>query len=242
MTDPTLARPGCLTLACADLDARPLFWTDPDRSRHGYEPQAAECVAKAMGLRVHWQFLRWAQFPPALERGEVDAIWCGSAITEERRRVFDYSLPYAVFDEAVLIRRGEPIRGPADLAGRRVGAIAASTNMRLAERWPAGERVGFDGSSEDVFAEMVQALREGRIDALIDDEPAFGGLAADPRYEVAWVEPTRNAWGAAMRKGSEALRAALDEALVRVIADGSLATVWSRWFPDNAFPLPAETR
>jgi polar amino acid transport system substrate-binding protein len=226
-----------LTLACAEMDARPLFWNDPDGTRYGYEPEAAAAVAARMGLGLRWEFRIWSAFRAALEAGEVDAIWCGSAITPERRAVFDYSRPYAVFGEGVLVRRGEGIAGPADLRGLRVGAIAASTNMALAESWPGvGELVEFDGSSDDVFAEMVAALRARRIDALVDDEPAFGAFD-EGDLELGFVVATENAWGAALRPGSDALRAALDEAIAAVVADGTLAGIWSRWFPRTRFPL-----
>ena len=149
---------GRLTLCCADMDARPLFWTAPDGTRDGYEPGAAAAVAAALGLELVWEFRRWDRFAGALAGGEVDAIWCGSAITDERRTVFSYSRPYAAIDEAVLVRADSGIRLLADLRGRRVGAIVASTNMRLAETFGAAELVGFDGSSDDVFAEMVAAV------------------------------------------------------------------------------------
>ena len=45
-----MTRPGALALCCSDMPAPPLFWTEADGSRHGYEPAAARAVAEAMGL------------------------------------------------------------------------------------------------------------------------------------------------------------------------------------------------
>ena len=194
---------GRLTLCCADLDARPLFWTEPDGTRDGYEPDAAACVAAALGLELVWEFRRWDRFAGALADGEVDAIWCGSAITEERRKVFSYSRPYAAIDEAVLVR-ADSESTPRGAARTRVGAIVASTNMRLAESFGAAELVGFDGSSDDVFAEMVAAVDSGAIDAMVDDEPAFGAQLASGDFRIAHVAETQNAWGAACRLGDDA--------------------------------------
>ncbi len=49
-----------------------------------------------------------------LADGECDGIWCGSAITPERERRFLYTRPYAVFDEAVVVRAGDSV----DVRGR----------------------------------------------------------------------------------------------------------------------------
>ena len=199
-----LVTEGVLTLCCADMDARPLFWTTSSGGRDGLEPAAARLAAEHAGLGLAWEFRRWDRFRSALEVGEVDAIWCGSAITEERRTVFDYSRPYAAFDEAVLVLSGSPIRSLDDLRGARVGAIVASTNMRLAETFGAAELVAFDGSSDDVFAEMIDAVRSGLIDAFVDDEPAFGGAVAGGEFRIAHIAETQNPWGAACRKGDVA--------------------------------------
>ncbi|MEZ5445800.1 MAG: ABC transporter substrate-binding protein [Gammaproteobacteria bacterium] len=231
-----LANDGALTLICADLDARPLFWTEADRRRHGYEPAVAAAAAGAMGLTLRWQFRRWAEFVPSLQAGEADAIWCGCAITAEREQSFLFSRPYAIFDEAVLVRRGAGVSSPSDLRGRQVGAIAGSTNMDLARGWGDCELVAFDGTSDDVFREMIDALRSGRIDAVVDDEPAFGGLSEDPELETAFVAATGNRWGAAMRPDARDLKRRLDAAIGAVVDSGELAAIWRAWFPRK--PLP----
>ena len=235
MAQPTVA-PGRLTLICADLDARPLFWTDPDGKRHGYEPAVAAAVAAELGLELRWKYLRWADFIPCLQAGEADAIWCGAAITPERERSLLFSLPYAVFDESVLVRAGDPVAGPDDLRGRRVGAIAGSTNMALAESWSGCKRVAFDGSSDDVFAEMIAVLSSGEVDAVVDDEPAFGGLLADPDLSLAFTVATGNRWGAALRRDATSLKQALDEALQTLRASGRLQATWHDWLPSLDWP------
>ncbi len=229
-------KPGYLTLICADLDARPLFWTAPGRTRHGYEPEIAAAVASRMELEIEWKFLRWADFTPALEAGEADAIWCGCAITPARSERFLFSRPYAIFHESVLVRRADPIFGVEDLRGRRVGAIAGSTNLALAQSWPGCEPVAFDGTCDDVFGEMIEALRSGAIDAVVDDEPAFGGVLADPAFKLAFTVPTGNRWGAAMRADRSRLKRAIDAALGILIVSGRLRRIWQQNLPRIDYP------
>lgn len=231
---PATVVPGVLTLACSSLPAPPLFWTDPDGSRHGYEPEAAEAVAAWLGLELRWVFAQWSDLAGVVEEGRCDGIWCGSAITPEREARFTYTRPYAVFDESVVVRADDPAASAVDLAGRRVGAIAGSTNLALAETFGGVTCVPFDGATDDVLGDMLAALRAGAVDAVVDDDVAFLELGrTHPDLRVAFTVPTRNRWGCALRLGSLTLRDALDEA----IAAADLRAVWERWLPGLAFPL-----
>ena len=226
--------PGVLTLCCSDMAAPPLFWTEADGTRHGYEPDAAAAVAEASGLELRWIFRQWADFARALADGECDGIWCGSAITAERERRFLYTRPYAVFDESVVVRTGDAVGAPSDLRGRRVGAIAASTNMALAETFDGAECVPFDGVTDDVFGDMLRALQIGEVDAVVDDDVAFMGLErTHPDLRVAFTVRTRNRWGCALRLGDDQLKQMLDDA----IAQADLPSVWRHWLPSLACPL-----
>jgi polar amino acid transport system substrate-binding protein len=223
--------PGVLTLCCTSLACPPLFWSDADGSRHGYEADAAAAVAAASGLELRWIFRQFSAFREALQARECDAIWCGSAITPERREIFSYSRPYAVFSESVVVRPDSPARGPDELAGMRVAAIAGSTNMALARTFSGVKLIDFDGYSDDILGDMLDALRTGKVDAVVDDDVVF--LAPDPTIRVAFTAPSRNAWGAACRKGDDALVALLDDA----IACSDLRAVWERCLPTLPFPL-----
>lgn len=225
---------GTLTLCCSDMAAPPLFWTEADGTRYGYEPGAALAVAEALGLELRWIFRQWADFARTLAERECDGIWCGSAITPERERRFLYTQPYAVFDESVVVRAGDAVAAASDLRNRRVGAIAGSTNMALAETFEGAECVPFDGVTDDVFGDMLRALQMGLVDAVVDDDVAFLGLDRTyPDIRVAFTVATRNAWGCALRLGDEELKEALDDA----IAHADLPAVWRQWLPTLVYPL-----
>lgn len=227
----------CLELICIDASCPPLFTRSGSGPREGYEPDAATLAATKMGRRVSWVFRTWREMIPTLLDGGGDAIWCCQAITDARRRVVDFSRPYAVFDESVITRAESGIRTTEDLRGRRVGAIAASSNMALAETFAGAAVVSFDGSSADILGEMIAALRQGTVDAVVDDDVALLPLASDPDLEVAFTVPTRNPWGVAVAKDRGELRVELDEAIAAAIADGGIERAWQRWMPELSFPL-----
>jgi polar amino acid transport system substrate-binding protein len=202
----------------------------------GYEPAAIELVAERMGREVEWVIRPWAQMVPTLQAGDGDVIWCGQGVTEDRSRLVDFTYPYAIFDETVLVRAGAGIRTAEGLEGRRVAAIANSTNMALAETFAGAELVAFDGSGDDVFGDMLAALRAGEGDAVVDDDVVTVPLDSDPAFEVAFTVRTGNRWAVGVAKDRPELRAEVDAAIRGVIADGSLAEVWSAWLPDLPFP------
>ncbi len=230
-----------LRLACLDSEAPPLFslWT-PEEGRVGYEPAVAELVAEELGRPLEWVRVPWVDMVPAAQRGDADAVLCGQGITAERQTVMDFTRPYAVFHEGVLVRRGEPIASAADLAGRRVAAIENSTNMTLAQTFAGVVTVPFGAGSDDVYADMLAALKAGDVDAVVDDDVVFVPLgASDPDFELAFVVRTGNRWGISVPKDRPETLAALDAAVAAVIADGRLRTAWETWLPTLDYPFAA---
>ena len=218
-----------LKFICADLDARPLFWTE-DNKRFGFEPEVAQAIAKEMGEELRWVFLKWADFSTYLLSGKADAIMCGSAITPEREKQFLYSKPYAYFNESVLIRSEDHYEKPKDFQGKILGAIHESTNMALAQQWKGCQYRAFDGTSDNVFKEMIDALSNGEIDGVVDDEPAFGGTIQDPKFKIAFTVETKNAWGIAMQKDNFPLKEKIDRALNKIYQNSMHQEIWNNNF------------
>ena len=226
-----------LRLACIDADAPPLFDLSPDGiHRTGYEPAAADLVASVMGREVEWVITAWDNMIPMVQNGEVDAVWCGQGMIPERIALVDFTQPYAIFNETVLVRADDPARSNTEMNGYKVGAIAGSANLKVAQTIVGAEIVEFTGPS--VFEDMIHALRSGAVDAFVDDDVVMIPLAdKDPDFVVAFTAETRNPWGIGVQKGNAELLGELNHALDTVIADGRLAKVWSDWIPDLAFPL-----
>jgi polar amino acid transport system substrate-binding protein len=230
---------GVLRLSCLDSEAPPLFslWT-PEHGRQGYEPAVAALLAEELGLELEWVRVPWVDMVPAAQRGEADAVLCGQGITPARQEVMDFTRPYAVFHEGVLMRRGDAVAGPEGLAGRRVAAIENSTNMALAETFEGAVLVPFGSDSEDVYADMLAALASGEVDAVVDDDVVFVPLGAShPDYELAFVVKTANRWGISVPQDRPDLLARIDGALGRVIADGRLRAAWQHWLPTLDYPF-----
>ncbi|MEU5099913.1 ABC transporter substrate-binding protein [Streptomyces sp. NPDC020996] len=229
-----------LRLACLDAEAPPLFtlWS-AEHGRLGFEPAVAEILAAELGRPVEWVRVPWDRMIPAVQAHAADAVLCGQGITPARQAQVDFTRPYAVFHESVLVRRGSGITSAQDLAGRRVAAIDGSTNMALAETFDGAVLVGFgsDGS-DDVYGDMLAALETGDVDAVVDDDVVFVPLGEnDPRFQLAFTVRTGNRWGIGVAKDRPEVHAELDAALARVIEDGRHRAAWDEWLPSLDYPF-----
>ncbi|MGB3615088.1 MAG: transporter substrate-binding domain-containing protein, partial [Elainellaceae cyanobacterium] len=232
-----LVQSGHLHIAASDFDARPMSYLTPNGDRSGYEPDLARAVCDRLGLTPVWHNLPMAEFYTCLETGQYDAVWFNQAITPERREKVIFTQPYGLFDEAVLMRRGGNIAAAKDLRGKRVGGLADSTNIALVEGFPEAIAVPYPGSDK-VLPEMLDALRAGEIDALIDDELVLVVAAEeDPNLELAFTLPTRAPFAIAVSPADPELLAALDGAIAKLLADGTLAQLWAKWIPWKPFPF-----
>ncbi len=233
----TTVRPGQLSMIASDCDTRPMSFIE-NGERLGYEPAVARAVCDLLGLEPRWFDLPMAKFYAALsDTDDYDVVWFNQAVTQERRAWADFTRPYGRFDEAVLVQDASTIEQMGDLAGKRLGGLINSTNLALAEEFPDLEPVAFPGH-ERVLPEMLAALRDGKIDALIEDSLILLTIEADnPEFRVAFQLPTQKPFGIGVLPGNRELLEALNQALNQLISNGTLAKLWAQWIPHKPFPF-----
>lgn len=236
------AQSGILNIVASDFNARPMSYITDDGNRTGYEPELARIVCKRLGLTPVWHNLPMAEFYNALQasapaKHSFDVVWFNQAITPKRQQQVTFTQPYGLFDEAVIVKTASHVSSTADLAGKRVGGLADSTNIALVEGFSGAIAVPYPGSDK-VLPEMLAALRAGEIDALIDDELVLLVAAAeDPALRLAFSLPTQVPFAIGVSKEREGLVEKLNGAIADFLADGTMAKLWAKWIPWKPFPL-----
>jgi len=85
---------------------------------------------------------------------------------------------------------------------------------------------------------MLAALRAGEIDALIDDELVLLVAAQeDQMLKLAFSLATQVPFAIGVAKERQILRDKLNDTLTDLLADGTMAELWTQWIPWKAFPL-----
>jgi len=201
----------------------PGFWNgdDPSSVNGGYEYGIARDLARRLGLTKGVK----------VENVSFDALVAGQAkgfdlalsqvtITDERKQVVDFTVPYFASDQGVLVNKGTKV---GDLAAARAlqwGVQQSTTGQTFVDTVikPAKET--------RVYGETTQAftaLQAKQVDAVLLDTAIVLGQAAQPGspFEVVGQFRSGESYGGVVAKGSANL-AKFDEALTAMRTDGTL--------------------
>ncbi|MDU9411695.1 cystine ABC transporter substrate-binding protein [Pseudomonas sp. zfem005] len=208
----------------------PFNFQDESGKLTGFEVEFAEALAKELGVKVDFQPSKWDGILAALESKRLDLVINQVTISDERKKKYDFSTPYTVSGIQALVRKGneDSIKSAADLAGKKVG-VGLGTNY---EQWLKENAPKADIRTYDDDPTKFQDLNVGRIDAILVDRLAAFEMVEKTggRLAVAGEPFSRQEAGIALRKGDPELLAALDKAIAKLKADGTLKAISEKWF------------
>lgn len=194
----------------------------------GFDVDVVNAICARINCKAQFVTTAWDGIFAALAQGEFDMVASNVSITEEREKIIDFSEPYFVVSQSVLVRLAdEDMTLDALKSGKKLGAQTGTTNAALAE-----ELVGRANMSVyDTGPAAVLALKNGDVDAVIVD--AVTGVAYEQQFAgdlVVAIEGLQSdPLGLAFQEGSE-LVAAFNEGLAAIKADGTLDTLAAKYF------------
>jgi polar amino acid transport system substrate-binding protein len=215
----------------------PLNFADPKTGKGiGWEYDAVNEIGKRLNAKISWKLSSWDTMIQAIRDGQFEVGMDGISITDERKAQVDFSDPYLVSRQYMLVRADEkrfsdPKSFAAD-AKLLVGAQAGTTNF-----YTAVYNV-LDGDEKnpriklfETFGASVQALKAGDVDmVLMDAGSSKGFIGANPGTYKTVGDPIGNdAYGFIFKKGSD-LAAPFNAAIAAMKADGTLDKLTMKWF------------
>ena len=196
----------------------------------GYDVEVARAVAEKLGVKPSFAEGAWDGLLAGLEAGRYDIMANGVEIDDARREKYDFSVPYAYNRTAVIVRaEDDSIQAMEDLKGKSTANTLNSTYAILAEGY------GASVTPVDDFIQTIELLTSGRIDATLNADVSYADYMAqhpDAPIKIACFDPNASQVAIPMPKGadSDALRAAIDQALEELAADGTLAGLSMKYF------------
>ena len=176
---------------------------------------------------------------PLLTSMAVDLIAGTMTITRARRESVDFSLIFFATGAQFLVKKGSPIKGVQNIAGKRIACQQGSTNERaLREKYPQANLVVFPDQ-----AAAYTALTQGKVDAYTNDGIQLWGLKYKSPKPDDWIVVgdwyTYEPYGMAMRPNEADFRLVVDSALMDAIDGGEYFKIYEKWFgPKSEVPYP----
>ena len=197
----------------------------------GYDVEVISAVAEQLGVEVEFQETQWDAIFAGLDSGRIDLIANQVSVTPERLERYEFSTPYTYSPGVLIVPEGSDITGFESLAGRTSAQSLTSNFAQIAT--DAGAQV----EEVEGFAQAAELLRQGRVDATVNDRLTFLDYEQSQGGEtglqiVAETEEVSET-AVTFRAGSETLVAAVDEALAALAADGTLAEISERYFGED---------
>jgi polar amino acid transport system substrate-binding protein len=207
----------------------PPFEQGKKGSYTGFDVELMEAIGKEIEREPEFIDSSFETIFRDLAQEKFEAVMSAATITEEREKVVDFSLPYYLSEQAILVKEGSEITGLSDLKGKVVGAQQGTTGLELGkEKAEASELRPFpEGPDAD------NALKAGTVEAVIIDAPVAKQQAEElGGIEIVEKVPTEETYGIAIAKGNTELLEGINEGLKMTIEDGSYATVYEKWFKE----------
>jgi L-cystine transport system substrate-binding protein len=197
----------------------------------GYDVEVVTAVADNLGLDVEFEETQWDGIFAGLDAGRFDIIANQVSISPEREEQYTLTEPYTVSPGVLIVSEDNTdITSLEDLAGKTTAQSLTSNWKKVAEE--AGATVeGVEG-----WAQAIELLEQGRIDATVNDKLTYldylKGKPDAPIKVVAETEdPSLSAF--ALKSGSDDLADAINDALLELREDGTLAEISEKYFGED---------
>lgn len=193
----------------------------------GFEIELVDEIAKQLGLEREYKDTGFDTIFRDLAQGKFDLVIAGATILPERERVVDFSDPYFLNEQSLLVRKDGDVRTIEDLAGKTVGAQKATTGSTYAEENAnAGDLRNYP-EIDDAFNALVAGQVDGVIFDLIGTREAARTLEG---LEVVETYATDEVLAMAFAEDNDALREAVNEIIAELKQNGFIADLYQEYF------------
>lgn len=214
----------------------PMSFRDVEGDIVGFDVDIATEIGKLNGLRFEFQPIDWVMKETELNAGNIDLIWNGYTITEERKEKVAFSDAYLENSQIIVTLNDSDIQSKEDLAGQVVATQQASATLDAMEADETGIVEKFDGGEPilyPTFTDVFNDLESGRSDAIVVDE-VLGRYIMKQKGSEKFNVLTDNfgdeEYGVGIRKEDTALQEAINEGLVEIKENGTYDTIYQKWF------------
>lgn len=210
-----------------DATYAPMEYMDDDGEIVGIDIDIVDAIAEELDIEVEYKNIGWEPLFPAIDNEEVDFAVSSITITEKREESYDFTEPYYIANQLILVPEGSDITSFADLEDKKVSAQINTTGHIVVQ-----DLLG-ETSPDIVAAEtMPLAITEminGNADASVGDNSTVNEyIQNNPDVEVDTIEDDsfeKEYYGLMVKKGNDEVRELLNEGIEKIKESGELEEI-----------------
>jgi ABC-type amino acid transport substrate-binding protein len=199
----------------------------------GVDIEIAQRIADELGVELVIKPMGWDAVLASAQAGQADIAISSITITPDRAESVDFSDPYYVSNQGVLVKSGSDIHSISDLNGKKIGCQMSTTGAIWVDEHlvQTGNVSANDFIQYNDIPSAIASLDQGTVDAVVCDTPVARNYEKDTNFDfrVAVVITTNEEYGIEIAKGNLALNYAINLIIAEMKADGSLQAILVKW-------------
>ncbi|GAA4487746.1 transporter substrate-binding domain-containing protein [Gluconacetobacter asukensis] len=223
------------------LDSPPSGYRNARNEPDGFDVAYCRDMAQVMGVKADIIETPASNRIPALVAKRIDVLIASTTGTPQRGLTIAFSRPYMSYATIIISRRGSGISAFADLADKRLGGVAGTTNEALLKKEMAGSWKG-KGATYTAYGgdnEAFLALEEGKVDAILQAVGVFKTLQDSgmfPDFVNAGSVPLNDLVSIGVRRDDVQFLNWVNQFIWSQNVSGRFAQLYRTYFGDG--PLP----
>lgn len=220
-------------------------FSSPDvktRQLVGMDVDLCNALAQQLGVKANLMPVSVEARIAVLTTGRVDVLIANLAYTKSRAAQIQFSDPYYIAKEVLVVKNANAQKTPADFKGKRLSSTKGSTSeqsIRLAQAHP----VTFQDTASAYLAlqqnKSVGFVTNGMTATQLVNRARADGVELAIIKEPMALEPV----AVGMQKGDEALLAKVNASLMAMEQSGEIDAIWNRWLgPDTDYKMVREDK
>ncbi|AIY43692.1 Glutamate Aspartate periplasmic binding protein precursor GltI [Collimonas arenae] len=219
----------------------PFSFLDQDKKPVGYAIDLCLKIADAVKQQLKLPQLNIA-YVPVTSSNRIDVISGGKADLEcgsttnnaERRKKVDFTIAHFMASSRMIVRVDDKIKNWPDLRDKRVVTTKGTTSVKSLEDRGQVRSLNMTVLEGHDHNESFKMVEDKKADAFVMDDVLLYGLKAtakDPAaYAIVGDPLTTEPYAIMLPKGDPAYKALVDREMGRIIHDGEIYKLYSKWF------------
>lgn len=211
----------------------PMGFRDEKGNITGFDIDIAQEVTKRLGIKLKVQPINWDAKDQELNTGNIDCIWNGFTINDERKKNVLFTKPYMKNRQVIVVMANSPYKTLADLTGKKLGLQAGSSANEALDK-----ATDFKGKLKEVvpFDDNMTALSDLEkgvgTDAVLMDEivARYYISMKNKSYTVLDEALAGEEYGVGFRKDDQELMKKVQDTMEAMAKDGKMAEISNKWF------------